>query len=202
MQEQMLIVRDRREQRPYLFDDPFYIKHGVCVKDSVICAGDYGIHAPDGTKAVVERKELNDLVACCGHNRERFMREMQRAIAYTAFCIVVEASWEDVAKHRYRSQILPQSVYGTLFMIQSRFNIPVVFAGSRRGGEYATWQFLRQFVRGAEHFDKEMKRRVCQAQAQEEARQAASKPAIPPGMVEDAIFGLVKPLDSKQAAGI
>ena len=189
MSEQMVIIRDRREQRPYLFDDPFYIKHGVVVKDSVISAGDYGVHGPDGTKAVVERKELNDLVNCCGHDRERFMREMQRAIAYRAFCIVVEASWEDVAKHRYRSQILPQSVYGTLFMIQSRFNIPVVFAGSRRGGEYATWQFLRQFVRGAEFFGKEMER-VSQAQAQEEIRQAA----IPPGMVADDIFGIVKPL--------
>ncbi len=202
MKEEMLIIQDTREQRPYTFDSSFYKAHGVIVKRAMIACGDYGVHAPDGTKAVVERKELNDLVNCCGNDRERFMREMQRAIAYRAFCIVVEASWEDVAKHRYRSQIEPQCVYGTLFMIQSRFNIPVVFAGSRRGGEYACWQFLRQFVRGAEHFDKEMKKRVSQAQAQEEIRQAASKPAVPPGMVEDAIFGLVKPLDSKQAAGI
>ena len=196
--EEMLIIRDKREKLPYEFTDPFYVSHGVKVFDSVVGAGDYGVHSPDGQKAVVERKELNDLVNCCGRDRERFLREMRRATAYRAFCIVVEGSWSDIRHHRYRSQILPQCVYGTLFLIQSRFQFPVIFAQDRRGGEYATWQFLRQFLRGAESFDREIQRRMCQVEAQEEARQAAIKPAIPPGMVADDIFGAVKPLATRR----
>lgn len=202
MPEAMVIIRDRREKLPYTFDAPFYQEHGVHVVESMVCAGDYATRLPDGQIAVVERKSLDDLTNCCGSDRRRFVAEMRRAQAYRSFAIVVEGSWEDIRHHRYRSQILPQSVFGLLFAIQSRLLIPVIFAQDRKGGEYAVWQFLRQFVRGAEHFDKEMKKRVSQAQAQEEKRQAASKPAVPPGMVEDAIFGLVKPLDSKQAAGI
>lgn len=199
MPEAMVIIRDKREKLPYTFDAPFYQEHGVVVKDSTIIAGDYAIRLPDGQIAVVERKSLDDLTNCCGNDRRRFVAEMRRALAYRAFCIVVEASWSDIRHHRYRSQILPQSVFGLLFAIQSRYLIPVIFAQDRRGGEYSVWQFLRQFQRGAENFDKETQRRICQVQAQEEARQAA---VIPPGMVADDIFGAVKPLTAKPAAGI
>ena len=199
MKEELVIVRDRREKLPYKFDHQFYRDHGVIVRDSTIVAGDYGLRLGDGQIAVVERKSLDDLTNCCGNDRRRFVEELRRALVFRAFAIVCEGSWEDIRHHRYRSQILPQSVYGLLFAIQSRYQFPVIFAQDRKGGEYATWQFLRQFQRGAESFDKEATRRVCQAQAQEEARRAV---AIPKGMVADDIFGAVKPLTAKPAAEI
>ena len=199
MKELMTIVRDRREQLPYTFENKFYREHGVHVVEGTVGCGDYCVHTADGQKASVERKTLDDLTNCCGNDRERFLNEIKRALAYRAFAIVCETSWQDIRHHRYRSQILPQSVFGLLFAIQSRYQFPVIFAQDRKGGEYATWQFLRQFQRGAESFDKEATRRVCQAQAQEEARRAV---AIPKGMVADDIFGAVKPLTAKPAAEI
>ena len=198
MFEEMLIVCDNREQLPYLFDGQFYQDHGVKMVRGTLGTGDYAVTAWDGEMAIVERKSLDDLANCCGNDRERFLREMQRALAYRAFCIVVEGSWVDMRQHKYHSQIHPESVLGTLFMLQSRFNIPCVFAQDRLGGQYATWQFLRQFLRGAEQY--RLEKRVSQAEYQKAQirvlkERAAEKTALPASeYVQDEIFGRVKRL--------
>jgi len=85
----MLIIQDSREQAPYAFTGPRY--EGVTVKVGTLQTGDYSLHGLTD-KVAVERKSLPDLVQCLGRERDRFERELQRAAALAAFCVVVEAS--------------------------------------------------------------------------------------------------------------
>ena len=100
-------------------------------------------------KVAVERKELADLVACLGRERERFEREMQRAAALDAFAVVVEASWQDLAAGNYRSRLNPHAACQSVLAFAGRYRVPFLFAGSRAAAEYMAWGFLRQYLEGA-----------------------------------------------------
>ena len=132
----MRIVVDSREQAPFPFRGPRY--EGVSVEVGALGTGDYSL-AGLTDKVAVERKELADLVACLGRERERFEREMQRAAALDAFAVVVEASWQDLAAGNYRSRLNPHAACQSV----------LAFAGSRAAAEYMAWGFLRQYLEGA-----------------------------------------------------
>jgi ERCC4-type nuclease len=61
--EQITVIVDRREQLPWSFPH-FRTAAGT------LDAGDYSILGLEGIVAV-ERKSLNDLIGCCGHERPR-----------------------------------------------------------------------------------------------------------------------------------
>ena len=143
----MEIVFDQREKLPYHFDLEGYRRAGVRVRRGTLQTGDYSLAGLEGLVAI-ERKSLSDIMACMGRERRRFMAEMERARGYQAFAIVIEASWRDIASGNYRAQVRPQAALATLTAIMARYRIPVIFAGSRRAGEYACWSFLRQFAKG------------------------------------------------------
>ncbi|MFC4679256.1 ERCC4 domain-containing protein [Desulfovibrio legallii] len=142
----MRIVRDTREQRGYRFEGPAYAD--VTVEDGTLNVGDYSL-AGLGDKVAVERKSLPDLVQCLGRERERFARELQRAVALDAFCVVVEASWQDLASGQYRSQLSPRAACQSVLSFMARLGISFIFAGNRSAAEYITAYFLRQYLEGA-----------------------------------------------------
>lgn len=82
----------------------------------------------------IERKSLSDLVACCGVERERFERELERMPAFPARILMVEASWEDIEAGEWRSKIKPAAVEASLLSWIGQ-GISVVMAGDRRGTE-------------------------------------------------------------------
>ena len=85
----MKIIIDTREQRPF----DFLSQNGdIEVVKGTLSLGDYSL-AGLTDRVAVERKSLADLVMCLGTERERFQRELMRAAALEAFCVVVEASW-------------------------------------------------------------------------------------------------------------
>lgn len=142
----MKVIQDSREQAPYAFTAPRYA--GTTVEVVMLRTGDYSLHGLMD-KVAVERKELGDLVQCLGRERERFERELQRGAALDAFCVVVEASFEDLAKGRYRSQLKPHAACQSVLAFSGRYRVPFFFAGSRVAAEYVTWGFLRQYLEGA-----------------------------------------------------
>ena len=142
----MRIVQDSREQTPYAFNAPRYA--GVTVEVSTLNVGDYSL-AGLGDKVAVERKSLPDLVQCLGRERERFARELQRAAALDAFCVVVEASWQDLASGQYRSQLSPRAACQSVLASMARLGVTFLFAGNRSAAEYVTAYFLRQYLEGA-----------------------------------------------------
>lgn len=142
----MKIIIDSREQTPFPFQHERY--QGVTVEEGTLSTGDYSL-AGLTDRVAVERKSLPDLVACLGRERERFERELQRAAAYDAFSVVIEASWADLASGTYRSNLNPHSACQSVLAFSCRYRIPFFFTGSRSAAEYACWGFLRQYLESA-----------------------------------------------------
>ena len=77
------VVVDSREQCPLTFPNlPTVI--------GTLTTGDYSIAGLENIISV-ERKNLDDLLACIGRDRDRFKAELQRLRAYRFRLLVVEA---------------------------------------------------------------------------------------------------------------
>ena len=81
-----MIIIDSREQHPFDFQGPTQI--------GTLATGDYSIVGLEHLLAV-ERKSLDDLLACIGHERDRFKRELQRLRAYRFRMLVIEATAQE-----------------------------------------------------------------------------------------------------------
>lgn len=92
--------------------------------------GDYSICGLENY-AAIERKSLPDFVACCGVERERFSKCVQRLLAYPCRAIVVEASYEDLERGGWRSKITPASVIGSYYAWLA-MGVPIVLSGDRQ----------------------------------------------------------------------
>lgn len=131
---------DTREQRPFSFRGT--VKNGVEVQK--LNTGDYSVKGLEGLLAI-ERKSLDDLVACCGRERERFERELERLRAYACRLggmVICEGSYEQIEKEAYRSRIKKRSVIGSLTSWQSN-GVPIIMAGTRKRAELLTYTALR-----------------------------------------------------------
>ena len=139
----MRIIIDSREQAAFSFTG-----YDCQAEEGALTVGDYSL-AGLTDKVAVERKSLPDLVMCLGRERERFERELQRAAAFQAFMVVVEAPWSDLASGNYRSQLSPNSACQTVLAFQVRYRLSFLFAGSRAEAEGATFHYLRHYLRSA-----------------------------------------------------
>lgn len=144
--DKMRILIDSREQTPFAFHGERY--KGISTEVTTLPTGDYSLKGLED-KVAIERKSMPDLVSCLGKQRERFLRELQRGKALEAFCVVIEGSFEQLAKGEYRSDINPHAACQSIAAFTARLGIPFFFAGSRAGAEYMAWSFLRQFLQGA-----------------------------------------------------
>lgn len=142
----MKIIVDTREQRPFAFTGRHYAE--VEVQAGSLITGDYSL-AGLTDRIAIERKSLPDLVMCLGNERERFLRELQRAAAYECFAVVVEASWQELAQGQYRSRLNPHAACQSVLSFISRYGISFLFAGSRNAAEYCCYSILRQYLEGA-----------------------------------------------------
>ena len=134
------IIIDQQEKQPLDFR-PL----GIRTTSQHLETGDYSVV---GFQRVcsIERKNLNDLVACVSRDRDRFERELQRLAAYPCRAIVVEATLNQVLAGGWRSKTLPQSVYGSLMAWQAR-NIPVHFAGTKEMAARMVFDHIRHYLK-------------------------------------------------------
>jgi ERCC4-type nuclease len=108
---QVVCIIDSREQTP------LDLQPLTTITES-LTTGDYALAAcPDVCR--IERKSLQDLVACVGSERERFDREVQRLLAYPVRILVVESSWEQIESHepinpQWRGRVTKEAVLGSL----------------------------------------------------------------------------------------
>ena len=142
----MKIIIDTREQRPFGFTGQLY--EGTTIEAGALAIGDYSL-AGLADRVSVERKSLDDLVACLSRERDRFERELQRAAALDAFAIAIEATEADLLSGNYRSKMHPRSAYQSVVAFEARYRIPFHFANDRAGAEYYTHSFLKQYLQGA-----------------------------------------------------
>lgn len=102
----MKILIDTREQLPFTFD----AFPGATTEPATLPAGDYSLPGFED-RVSIERKSLEDLISCLmGSNRDRFERELSRAQHYDLFCVVVEASLDDLAHGRYQGRVKAQAL--------------------------------------------------------------------------------------------
>ena len=145
----MRVVVDTREQAPYDFAGASCYA-GTTVEQGSLPTGDYAIRGLEHLVAV-ERKSLPDFVACLGRERDRFVRELERGRGLECFAVVVEGDFASLAHHDYRGQLDAHSACQSVASFVARLRVPVLFAGSREGGQYAVWSILRQYLRGKIH---------------------------------------------------
>ena len=141
------IIVDSREQAPFAFSGDAY--RGTEVVTGTLDTGDYSL-AGLADKVAVERKSVPDLVACLGRERERFERELLRARALESFAVVVEGTWEELARGQYRSKLNPAAACQSVCSFVARWHIPFLFCGTRAGAEYVCYSLLRQYLKGAQ----------------------------------------------------
>jgi len=119
--EDITVVIDTREQKPANVA-PLKSVRGTLV------TGDYSIRGLEDHIAI-ERKSLQDLVACVGRERERFDRMVHRLQAYETKALVVEASWEDLKRGDWRGRINSAQVCGSVLGWMAG-GVPVIMAGN------------------------------------------------------------------------
>lgn len=115
------VVVDTREQNPWEFENSVRIG---------IPTGDYSLVGMEHIVAV-ERKSLPDLVMSLTHERERFMREIDRLAELERRAVIVEASLADIAGKLYYGAATPNSLITSCLAISTERNVPIVFAGNR-----------------------------------------------------------------------
>ena len=114
------IVIDSREQAPLTFTRLPSTVAGLT-------SGDYSVVGAEELFAV-ERKTVADLVGCCtGEARARFERELHRLRGYRFKRLLVIGTRAEVEQHRYRSNVSPASVLGSLAAWEIRFDTPLVW---------------------------------------------------------------------------
>ena len=107
----VIAIIDSREQTPLDLEPLTTI---TCT----LTTGDYSVRGLEHVVAI-ERKSLQDLVACVGSDRERFDREVQRLLAYPVRILVIESSWEAIESHepinpQWRGKVSKEAVLGSL----------------------------------------------------------------------------------------
>lgn len=109
-------------------------------------AGDYSVAGLTHLIAV-ERKSLDDLLACCGRQRDRFKRELQRLRAYRFRLLVVEADAAALEAGDWRSQLQPAHVLGSLAAWTAQYELPVWLASDHAGAGRFVERYLYQSAR-------------------------------------------------------
>jgi DNA excision repair protein ERCC-4 len=142
VQEQKIrIIQDSREQCGYDFSRFPDVDCEVGALDT----GDYNL-AGFTDRMALERKRLDDLVACLSQERSRFEKELSRARNFEMFACICECSLYDIISGRYRSQVKPQAVIQSIAAFSIRYRVPFLFCGDRPSGELMTYSLLSKFA--------------------------------------------------------
>jgi ERCC4-type nuclease len=127
------VIVDTREQLPFDLT-------GLRRVRGTLTTGDYSVEGLTN-KVAIERKGLDDLVACVGHERERFEREIMRLLAYPTRAVIVEASWADLDEGDWRAKTTPAAVVGSVIGWIS-MGVPFILAGGRTEADYLCKKLL------------------------------------------------------------
>lgn len=139
---------------------------GVPVEHGTLSYGDYAanVDMPDGPlldtsvtmkpACVIERKmSLDELAACLGRERARFVRELERArdAGAKVYLLVEDASWEKLINHNYRSKLHPNAFMASLLAFQIRYGLVTVFCTQLTSGRMIREILYRELKEGLEN---------------------------------------------------
>ena len=90
-------IIDTREQTPFDLEPMNVIAETLAV-------GDYSVAGLESVVAI-ERKSLPDFVQCCGRERERFQRELDRLRGWPVSAVVLEFNWQSLEQANWRGKL-------------------------------------------------------------------------------------------------
>ena len=138
----MVCLVDTREQDTPAFRER--ISHFDQWERHKLDAGDYSAKflLPDSSwfflPVAIERKyAIDELCMCYCQQRGRFEREFERALeAHCKLYLLVEGgSWENVYSGKYRSQMNPKSLVGSILAWLARYNCQLMFCKKETSGQ-------------------------------------------------------------------
>lgn len=143
--EQMVVLIDNREQRPFLFPD-------CLVQQVALKTGDYSIRGFEES-ICVERKAAEEIYVNFGVQRERFMKECERMSTFERKCIIIENNLDrlmdppDYTRKKYKMKLKRSHIVGAIGKIVIEYGIPIIFASGRREANELCFQFLKQYYK-------------------------------------------------------
>src|SRR5271155_877807 len=141
--DNLVILIDRREQRPLVFD-------GVETRPATLKTADYSCIA-DGVDlqdvVAIERKSVSDLLGCVGQGRDRFERELERLEKIRFRALVVEGTLGAVIRATGETRLTVNAVVGSTLSWIFKYHVPVIFADDRALAARAVVTLLRHAAR-------------------------------------------------------
>ena len=138
----MIVLVDTREQ-PTDRARRRYQTFGCGYRRATLAYGDYTYNYQNKTgkwrydenetispDIMIERKmNLDELARCFAQDRDRFIREMERAKAAGAdiYLIVEGATWENLINGKYRSRFNAKAYFASIVAWQIRYSMKVIF---------------------------------------------------------------------------
>ena len=139
MKSEPCIIVDSREQNPLTFGNLPTAVVGLDVADYSVAGLQHLIGC--------ERKSLADLVVCCGSERDRFVRELERLQGRRFRCVVVEAALAEIEAGGWRGRITPNVVLGSIASWSARYGLPFFFCGDHEATARFTERWLYMAAR-------------------------------------------------------
>lgn len=149
------VIIDTREQAPYAFTEIEQLsRYGggvliIPIQKKALATGDYSILGMED-QVSVERKELGDFLHCCGSDRSRFEKQLERLNQMKFGAMMIEADWGMIMRGGYKdSKLNPESVRGSVIAWQMEYfpNIQWWFMLGKRTCEVTTFRILDRFYR-------------------------------------------------------
>lgn len=124
--ERVTVIIDPREQLPWNLAPLRMVRQTLDTADYAVMGAEHLCR--------LERKTLPDFIACCGVERDRFTRELERLLAFPSRMVIIEASLADLSAGEWRSKITAAAVIGSVAS-WSAMGIGFLFAGDREASQ-------------------------------------------------------------------
>ena len=102
-------IVDAKEQLPWDLS-PLKMERGT------LYTGDYSLRGMESIVSI-ERKSLMDFVACCGRERDRFQRELDRLRGFPISAVIIESTWSEIEAGDWKTpqmKMTPNHLLGSL----------------------------------------------------------------------------------------
>jgi ERCC4-type nuclease len=102
--------------------------HGVEIRK--LDTGDYSLKGYEDI-IMIERKTIGDLWGTLTFGRERFMKEMERALEYPIRFLIIEGTVKDIDNGFRYSKVSPEFIHASLISLQVKYGVHVIFTDKR-----------------------------------------------------------------------
>lgn len=141
MMDKMTIIRDSREKDGSGWN---FRASANCngMEVAKLETGDYSLKGFENI-VMIERKTITDLWGSLVQQRDRFMREMERAKAYPIRYLIIEGTMSDIMSGIRYSKVRPTYILNSLISLEVKYGIHVIFTNRRTD---VAQQYVRQLL--------------------------------------------------------